>query len=142
MGILINALLFLLGLLAAQTWVLSKFGGAKGLIDKLIPIQRYLGIVGLVIGVFLIIDTLKVLNFISFQPIRVLLAVATCVLLILLGLLYGYDLLHQYVLSKSQSASGAGSNLKTKLAGVQVQLGLAGMVVAILSLLSYLMSPI
>jgi hypothetical protein len=86
-----------------QAWPTSR-----QLLDRLLPYQGIVGIIGLVWGVIWGLHLLAVAGLMMrFAPIIWLLSLAGAVVAILLGLLLGYSLIDQHVLGKNAQFSSA-----------------------------------
>jgi len=126
-----SIILILLGVLAASSMIVKMKPEAKDLIDKIVPIQGWLGLVGFVFGIYY---TFLVLTSGSF----LIVALAITLLMTALGLLMGFGLISKYMLSKNEAAMAKGEAIRSKLATFQIPLGIAGIVVGLLSLLGIL----
>lgn len=127
-------LLIVSGLLAASSLVLAKAPNAKSLFDKVVPLSGWIGIVLLVIS---LIYTVKyVLPHIGtmLTSFAGIVAIATVVVGTLLGFLLGFGLIASWVGGKSPEALAKGERLRARLSLMQIPLGIAGVVLAIYSL--------
>lgn len=92
-------LIIILGVLGASNLIIAKQPNAKGLIDKLQPIQGWLGVVSFVWGIWLVIQ--GVLNISALSSFLILMiqyfATAGCVLV--LGFLLGLGILESFTKS-------------------------------------------
>lgn len=123
-------LALLVGVLAAANLIAAKQPNAASAIAKLVPYQAIIGLVALVYSIiFLIgaIDGVRVLFAIG-APVLAILMLAMPILAILLGLLFGWGLIS----GKTGAKSASMENAVGKIAGVQAQLGVAEIVVALL----------
>ncbi|MDJ0976126.1 MAG: hypothetical protein QNJ98_16825 [Planctomycetota bacterium] len=121
------ALLLVLGFLGAVNLIAAKKPEAKALADKLAPYQGWIGAAGAAWGVFFLLRMLLSggLGFaLEFVPILTLTSLASAVLLILLGSLFGVALLRK--LGGDAKADQVEARL-TKLRPLQAKLGLASM---------------
>lgn len=119
--------LVLTGLLACAGMIAAKKPNAGAAISKLVPFQGIIGVLALIWGVWSLIEWLTsgALNFFSYVPVLTLLGLAACVLMILLGLLFGWGLI-----AKVSGKADGGAGL-AKLASMQGTLGIATIAVAI-----------
>jgi hypothetical protein len=131
MGLFTGIVLLVLGVLAAAGSIVAKRPDAKQYIEKLVPYQGWIGFVCCIWGVWIIISSLLNLNWLSFVPIWWITFAATGVLEFTLGLLLGYALLSQHLLSKNAEAMKRGEELRMKLVPYQVKLGYASIAVGI-----------
>lgn len=126
-----NIILILLGVLAASSMIVKMKPEAKDLIDKIVPIQGWLGLVGFVLGIYYTVISLISGHF-------SIVYIAITLLMAALGLLMGFGLISKYMLSKNEEAMAKGEAIRSKLATFQIPLGIAGIVVGILSILRIL----
>lgn len=127
--------LFLLGILAASSVIVKNKPEAKELIDKLVSIQGWLGVVGFVWGVWGLIQAILNIKLMGSVFVWWVTWVAMSSLSAALGLLLGFGLIAKYVLSKNEEALAKGEALRQKLATIQIPLGFAGIGVAIWGIL-------
>ncbi len=128
---IVQIILILLGVLAASSMIVKMKPEAKDLIDKIVPIQGWLGLVGFVLGIYYTVIHLLSGGFLIVYFAMTLLMAA-------LGLLMGFGLISKYMLSKNEEAMAKGEAIRSKLATFQIPLGIAGIVVGILSILRIL----
>jgi len=124
-------ILLLLGVLAASSVIVKNKPDAKELIDKLVPIQGWLGFVACFWGVWGIIQAVLNLGMLGTWPIWWATWLATSIVTASLGLLLGFSLLSKFVLSKNEAAMAKGEALRMKLAGYQIPLGFIAIGLAI-----------
>jgi len=119
--------LILTGVLAAAGMIAAKKPDAGAIINKLVPFQGIIGVLALIWGVWSLINWLTsgALSFFSVVPILTLLGLAASVLMILLGLLFGWGLIAK-ITGKAEGGAGL-----AKLAAIQGPLGIATIIVAI-----------
>ena len=133
---LFSILLIVVGLLAAYPGIVRARPDAKQLLDKVVPFQGWLGIIAMVWGAIDLLRILLHLGMMTMMPaFWLILILASNVVAVLLGLILGYGLIAQYVLSGSPDARRRGEEWRAKLLGRQVALGWAGIVLGILGLL-------
>ncbi|HYE17724.1 MAG TPA: hypothetical protein VEA69_04730 [Tepidisphaeraceae bacterium] len=150
--IILGVLLIVTGGLAAAAWIVSKRPDAKAAIDKLVPSQAILGIITAlwsVVTLFLSIRDYSRLSDIAAlasafgvsAPSRVwmLIIVIASIVGIVLGLFLGYGLIAKKAMAGSPEAAAKGEALRLKLVTYQTPLGLAGLVLGLLSIISYFM---
>ncbi|WP_018626825.1 hypothetical protein [Niabella aurantiaca] len=133
---LYGILLILLGILAVPSLVLSRKPEAKALLDKITPYQGWIGIVFCIWGLWGIISALLHIGWLSIVPVTWLLWLATAGVTAALGFILGYGLIQQYALSKNKEASEKGQRLLEKLRPQQGRLGIAAIVIGILSIIA------
>ena len=133
---LFSILLIIVGVLAAYPGIVRARPDAKDLLDKLVPYQGWFGIVALVWGAIDLLRILLHLGMMTMMPAMwLILILAGNVVAVLLGLILGYGLIAQYVLSGNPDARRRGEEWRAKLLTRQVALGWAGIVLGILGLL-------
>ncbi|MDT4968258.1 MAG: hypothetical protein QOJ64_2995 [Acidobacteriota bacterium] len=141
---LLGILLILAGILAAASLIVQKQPNAGEMIKKLVPFQGIIGIILLLWGIyallFLILPYIGLIM--QFFPIRGLAAIAASLVAIGLGIILGYGLISQYALSKNADAARSGEAVRAKLTGIQVPLGIAGIVLGLWVLISFLGSGV
>lgn len=121
------ALLLVLGFLGAVNLIAAKKPEAKALAAKLAPFQGWIGAGGLVWGVIFLLRLLTTGGFgimLEIVPVLTLTSLASAVLLILLGALFGVQLLRK--LGGEAKAAQVEAKL-SKLRPFQAKLGLASM---------------
>jgi hypothetical protein len=140
MGWLFSIFLIILGALAVYPAVVQAWPTSRQLLDKLVPYQGIVGIIGLVWGVIWGLHLLAVFGLMMrFAPIILLLSLAAAVVAILLGLLLGYSLIDG-VLGKNPQLQQRGETIKTKLLARQASLGWTAMVLGAVNFLMFLVS--
>ena len=118
-------ILLLLGVLAASSVIVKNKPDAKDLIDKLVPIQGWLGFVACFWGTWGIIQSVLNIGWLTSAPIWWVTFLAIAVVTASLGLLLGFSLISKFVLSKNEEAMAKGEALRMKLTGYQIPLGFA-----------------
>lgn len=129
--------LIILGLLAAPSLLLSKKPDAQALLDKITPYQGWIGLVFCVWGIWGIISAILSIGWLSTYPIYWIIWLAGSALEACLGFLLGYGLIVEYVLSKNEVAAQKGAELLKKLQPLQGKLGLAAIVVGLITIVVY-----
>ena len=123
--------LLLLGVLAASSVIVKNKPDAKELIDKLVPIQGWLGFIACFWGVWGIIQSVLNIGWLTTVPVWWITFLAMSIVTASLGLLLGFSLISKFVLSKNEEAMAKGEALRMKLAGYQIPLGFAAIGLAI-----------
>ena len=125
--LLLALLLIVAGALAAASLIIQKQPNARDALAKLVPFQGIIGIVLLLWGLWQLIDLLRYFGLLmQFFPITAIAYLASVLVAIGLGILLGYGLIQQYVLSKNADANRSGEAVRAKLSGIQIPLGIAG----------------
>ena len=104
--------LLVLRVLASASSIVAKRPDAKEAIDKLVPFQGWIGLACCLWGVWIVINAVLNLNWLGIVPIWWLTFLATGVLEFALGLLLGYALLSQFLLSKNPEATKRGEEVR------------------------------
>lgn len=139
-SVLSPILLIVAGLLAASAFIISKAPDAKRLIDKVVPIQGFIGVALLVWGVIDIIRTLPHMDDINaigkvytFYPIAIWLGLA-CE--IVLGFLLGMPLIAKWIPGESAAEQRA-VDVQKKIVPYQTIIGFVAIGTAIVLLYYY-----
>ncbi len=132
MGILAAITLIIMGILAAPSIIVSRKPDAQQIIDKIVPYQGWIGIIGGLWGIWILIWTLRYAVLIRFLPIWWLTMLAMAIMFILLGFLLGYSLLSKWI-AKSEEAAAKAAQLRAKLAGISGTLGIIAIILALWS---------
>lgn len=130
-------LLIVVGALAAYPGIVQTRPDAKQVLDKILPYQGYLGIAALIWGAF---NLLYLMFHLVYLTMPVILALASDIVAVLLGLLLGYGLIAQYLLNNSPDARRRGEEWRSKLLARQVALGWAGIVLGLIGLLRLILT--
>jgi hypothetical protein len=137
--LLLALLLIIAGALAAASLIIQKQPNAREAIAKLVPFQGIIGIVLLLWGLWQLIELLQYFGLLMrFVPVTALVYLGSVLVAIGLGILLGYGLIQQYVLSKNADATRSGEAVRAKLTGIQVPLGIAGIVLGIFLIVLYM----
>ena len=133
---LFSILLIIVGALAAYNGIVRNWPNMRQGLDKIVPYQGWFGIAALVWGVINLIHLLLHLGMMSMMPpFWVILAVVANVVAVLLGLVLGYGLIAQYLLTNNPDARRKGEDMRAKVVARQVALGWAAIVLGVLGLL-------
>lgn len=124
MGIVTGIILILCGVLGAASYIVAKRPDAKETIDKLTPIQGWLGVIVCLWGIWTVITALLHMNLLSIIPVWWVTLLATGLVMTCLGFLLGYGLIQQYALANNESAAARGEMVRARLATYQTTLGL------------------
>jgi hypothetical protein len=133
---LFSILLIIVGALAAYSGIVRNWPNLRQGLDKIVPYQGIFGIVALVWGAVELIRLLLHFGIMSMMPaLWLVLYIAANVVAVLLGLLLGYGLIAQYLLTNSPDARRKGEDLRARIAPRQVALGWVAIVLGLLGLL-------
>ena len=127
-------ILIILGLLAAPSLLLAKKPDAKETLDKLAPIQGWLGLIFFIGGVFSIIMVILAMGLLGhgiWGIIWWITQLACALIQTALGFLLGYSLIVKYGLSKNEAAKAKGEQLMAKLQPLQGKVGLLGIIIGV-----------
>ena len=133
MGIVTFAALFVLGAVCAANLIIAKKPDAKELIAKVAPYQGWIGAISALWGAWWLINWVLNLKVMMTWPILGITWLADSLLLLSLGLLCGVGVLKTFV--KQPTAVEKLDLTVAKLAPFQGMLGLAGIAVAIWTVL-------
>jgi hypothetical protein len=122
--LIVGIALIICGVLAAASLIVQKQPNAKELIDKLVPIQGWIGIIVCLWGLWNLIQCLLHVSYMSLVPVFYLTWLAVSLVAFGLGFLLGFGLISKYMLSSSPQALAKGEQLRAKLATIQIPLGL------------------
>ena len=137
--LLLALLLIVAGALAAASLIVQKQPNAQQAIAKLVPFQGIIGIVLLLWGLFQLIDLLRYFSLLmQIFPITAIAYLLSVLVAIGLGILLGYGLIQQFVLSKNADAARSGEVVRAKLTGIQVPLGIAGIALGVWLIILYM----
>ena len=133
---LFSILLVFVGALAAYAGIVRNWPNLRQGLDKIVPYQGVLGLVALAWGTLNLLHILLHLGGYTMMPtVWLILALAANVIAVLLGLILGYGLIAQYLLTNSPEARRKGEDLRAKIAPRQIALGWAAIVLGVLGLL-------
>lgn len=122
MGIVNGIWLVVLGILGASSLIIAKKPNAKEMIDKLTPFQGWIGAVSAIWGVWVIIQAVLNLSWLTTVPIAWSTLLAIGIVLFGLGLLLGVGVLKTFI--KQPKAVENMDKMIVKLSPYQGTLGL------------------
>ena len=129
------AALFVLGVVCASNLIIARKPDAKELIAKIAPYQGWIGAISALWGVWWLINWVLNLGvWLKAAPVLCFTWLAVCLLLIGLGLLCGIGVLKMFI-KQPQEVEKLDQTV-AKLAPFQGMLGLAGIAVAIWTILN------
>ncbi len=133
---LFSILLIIVGALAAYSGIVRNWPNFRQGLDKIVPYQGWFGIVALVWGAINLLQILLHFSAFSMMPtVWLVLAIVANVVAVLLGLVLGYGLIAQYLLTNSPDARRKGEEMRARIAPRQMALGWVAIVLGILGLL-------
>jgi hypothetical protein len=113
-------LLLALGVLALSSIIAAKKPDAKDLIDKLAKFSGIIGLVAGLWGVYRFVDVIINISAIRYVPLTWIISLATCLVFVGLGFLFGYGLIAGVM---NEQAKAKAEGVRQKLAGFQTKLG-------------------
>jgi hypothetical protein len=137
MGFVLAAFLIILGAFAASSLVLGKKPELKETMDKLRQYEGYMGVVGCLWGVWMIISALLNLGVLKHAPIWWVTWLASAVVLALLGFMSGFGLITGFA-AKTPEAKVKAEAARLGLETYKNPLGLAGMGLGVWCILAQL----
>src|ERR1700687_2594486 len=109
LNLIFSILLIVAGALAAYSGIIRTWPGIKEILDKLVPYQGWFGIAALIWGVINLLRILLHLGMMTMMPAAwLILILASNVVAVLLGLILGYGLIAQHVLTNNPNARRKG----------------------------------
>ena len=136
MGLIASIWLVVLGLLGAYSLIVARKPDAKELLDKIVPIQGWLGVISLIWGLWLLIWGILNLGVLSAHFIWLITHFAMAVCLAVLGLLLGIGIIRGFVKNPESRAKLEGTVLA--LSPWQGTLGIISIVLGIWGLIASL----
>ena len=131
-----SILLIIAGGLAAYTGIVRTWPNLRQGLDKIVPYQGWIGLVALVWGAINLLQVLLHLGAWTALPaFWLILGLAANIVAVLLGLILGYGLIAQYLLTNSPDARRKGEEMRARIAPRQMALGWVAIVLGILGLL-------
>lgn len=130
---LLAIMLIISGILAVPALIISKKTDAKAVFDKVAPYQGIFGIIILVLGVWVLIDSLRTMNLffmVNFYFTWFVLFLSSLVLIVL-GFILVFGLINQFVLSKNETSKEKGSQILAKLLPLQAKIGMLAIALGI-----------
>lgn len=132
---IIQIIAILGGLLAASGLIANKSQDAGNALKKLAPYQGVIGVILLVLGLYyFLFHSLPNLN-IMIKYSAGFFGLIMQILMILVGFILSYGLLSEKLLSKNEIAQEKGAQAAKKLISIQIPLGIALAVCALLALI-------
>ena len=135
MGFVLGIVSILLGVLAASSFIVSKFDGAEETIEKLRPLQGWLGIVGCAWGLYFLVSFLfgSLGKFSALPMLVVVRGLGTSAVLAATGFLMGFSMISN-MLADSKEAKRRADEVYETLATWQVPLGIAAIVLGVVAI--------
>lgn len=132
---IIQILAIIGGLLAASSLIAQKSQDAGNALKKLAPYQGIIGVILLVLGLYyFLFHSLAHLGAMMKYSAG-LFGLIMQILMILVGFILSYSLLSEKLLSKNETAQEKGAQAAQKLTKIQIPLGIALAVCALLALI-------
>ena len=127
-------LLILLGVLGIASWLKTQQPKAGEHLAKIEAFEGWIGLVGLVWGVIMLLQWLQVANYISYAPVHVLLGLVIVLVVIALSLILGLPQLRTLI--GANDFTNKLAQLAGKLAPYKIVLGAACLFFALYTLVS------
>jgi hypothetical protein len=118
------------GLLAGSAVIVARRPDAQTIINRLVPFQASIGVAMLVLGILDLIKTLGFIRYMRAAPIFGASWLTVAGASILLGFLFSMPLIGKLVPGNSPAEQKA-AEIAARIAGVQILLGLVGIVAAV-----------
>ncbi|MGA9341882.1 MAG: hypothetical protein WBV61_06060 [Rhodanobacteraceae bacterium] len=134
MWLLSLILLILLGLLGISSWLKIRRPGVDDHLRPLESVEGWIGLIGLIWGLFLLLRWIAGLGALRFAPGLMLLALITALVIAATGLIIAMPLLRSLI--GSNRFTGSLEELTAKLMPYKVGLGFACLALALYSLLN------
>ncbi len=140
MGIITSVVLIVLGILGASSIIIKKKPEAEDLIKKIVPFQGWIGFISALWGIWWIINSFMRVGWLAVGSVYLLIFwiiyLASGICLAGLGIILGYGLINQYMLSKApEDAKKKAEELRQKLVSIQIPLGIFSICLGIFSLI-------
>ena len=132
MALISAIILFILGLLAVSDFVTKQVPATQNLLDKLLPIKGWLGLLFAIYGIVAIVNSLTYIGSVGFNPVVWSVSIIMGALMFGVGLLVGFE--------KIASLTGKGDQLevlRAKLAPHQRNMGFLCLIMAAVALIFF-----
>lgn len=136
MWLLTLVLLVLLGLLGVAPWLKQRQPSAEAPLNQLIAIEGWIGLAGLIWGIFLLLRWVSAINVLQYAVGVMLLALVSALIIAALSLILSLPLIRALIGENSFTTSL--SNFTAKLVPYRIGLGAACLALAIYTLLARL----
>lgn len=133
MGLLSLILLIVLGVLGISAWLKTQYPAAGGKLGPLEQVEGWIGLVGLVWGVILLLRWLSALNVMQYAPGAFLLGLLIALVILALSLLLGLPVLRS--LFGENGFTNKAAQLAERVRPYKIGLGFACLVLALYSLI-------
>jgi len=127
-------LLVLLGVLGIASWLKTRQPSLGAQLGKLAAVEGWIGLVGLVWGLIMLLQWLQFLSVFSYAPVRALLGLASVLVMIALSLILGLPQLRSLI--GSNDFTNKLAELAGKLAPFKMVLGCACLFFAVWTLIA------
>ena len=132
MALISAIILFILGLLAVSDFVTKQVPATQNLLDELLPIKGWLGLLFAIYGIVAIVNSLTYIGSVGFNPVVWSVSIIMGALMFGVGLLVGFE--------KIASLTGKGDQLevlRAKLAPHQRNMGFLCLIMAAVALIFF-----
>ncbi len=138
-NIINSIMLIVLGVLGASALIIKNKPEAKNIIDKLVPIQGILGLIGVLLGLISVFHSFGYIEYMKCGFVFVLGFIITLVaglLIIALGAMYGFGFIKSKALNNVENEGVAkAEEFIKKITSVQIPLGIAAAVMGLVLLI-------
>ena len=138
MTIIFGVVLFLLGLLGAETLVTSKLPASRKFMDALSKSQEVLGILGIVLGIIQMVRVLDMLPVLRYAPGQFLILAGSVFVMIGLGLIFGLEVVRRNLKDTNSMIFQKLEKFRLFSLRSQKNFGIAGIVLGLIIFLNWL----
>lgn len=121
----------------------SKNQDAKKMISKVSPYQGWIGIIIMIWGIWSLISVIRYSDVLLDNGYISLwiLSIAIAIVATILGFILGFNLIDQYVLSKSRKSETKGKKLMSKLLPLQKFFGIVAIILGVIAFIYIFVFP-
>lgn len=128
-------ILIILGIAAAPSIILARKPDAKATLDKIVPIQGWLGVLVCLVGIWRLIQGIIYIEVLTIAPVVWIIWIIVAAVEAILGFIMGFGLINTYVLSRNPKTEEKGQQLIAKLQPLQGKFGIAAIIIGILAII-------
>lgn len=136
-------LLIIAGILAVPSLRKSKNQDAKNMISKVSPYQGWIGVIIMIWGIWSLISVIRYSDILlehGYVSLWIL-SVAIGIVATILGFILGFNLIDQYLLSKSRKSNQKGKKLLDKLLPLQKFFGIIAIILGAVAFIYIFIFP-
>jgi hypothetical protein len=116
------------GLLAASALIIARKPNAQQLIDKLTPMQGWIGILMFLWGIWDMLFCIRNFSALAHTPLFLVFALAITAADLVVGFLLGFGLITKYTLRGNAAAMARGQAIRARLAPLQGAFGVLAVI--------------